>query len=99
MSGKEEKKPKGLEELGKFFSFDFNVLGDFIVQSSLKKVQEILKEDIQISGILMSLTKSKRVVFLLAGPKSEGVEKTLLMSTGDEGAEKIYEAFSSLKKR
>jgi len=99
MSEKEDKKPEGLQEVGKIFTFDFDIIEDFVVQSSVKKLQEILKEDIQIAGVFMMLPKSKKIVFLLALPTSEGEEKTMLISTQEEDAERVYEALSSLKKR
>lgn len=97
MSTKESEKIEGLEELGKIFTFDFDIIKDFIVQSSIKKLQEIIKQDIQLAGIIMMVPETKKAVFLLSLPTDKG--KTILISPQEEDAKLFYEAFSSMKKR
>jgi hypothetical protein len=90
-------KLEGLEELGQFFGLEFNVIGDFISQSLKHKLEEELGETVTVAGIVFSTHKSKEVFFLLANPSVP--DKSLLISTKKEGAERFYKAISVLKKK
>jgi hypothetical protein len=88
--------PEGLKEMGKIFTIDFNVIGDFVKKSSIQKLQKILKEDVEMAGFIFRLPKSNEAYFLLNILEAD---KTLLMSTKKEKAERFYKALSSLRKK
>ncbi|MCR3907088.1 MAG: hypothetical protein NUK62_08710 [Tenericutes bacterium] len=98
MSTKEEKKPKGIEELGKLFSLDFDGIDEFILGSSIEKLKEELKEEVKINAIFITMPESKKIIALMKPPQDE--EKTILMITpDDDGNDKIYKALCKIKEK